>query len=189
MSERDDLTEQAFHQPPVTNDKVTIATLKRELREARELLVVRADHAGRLADELVALRAGGNTSGAVQILSHNAETGLDFMLGLQGDLEDVWGRRVDPADPEAVSTYVREVVLCAEDELHEVLAEVHWKPWKDSRGIKDRDKYREEMADVLHFVLDLYLAGGITGREIIADYLAKNNENLGRNKSAEYRAS
>jgi len=117
------------------------------------------------------------------------EQGLDYMLSLQRDVESVWGRMVDHEDPEAVSKYIREVILCAEDELHEVLGEVHWKPWKDSRGIKDMAKYREEMADVLHFILDLYLAAGLTGRDIIVDYMAKNYENLGRNKSAEYRAS
>ena len=129
------------------------------------------------------------TSEAVQELVSSAETGLNFMLSLQRNIEGVWGRQVDPDDPEAVSKYIREVVLCATDELHEVLAEVHWKPWKDSVGIKDIDKYREEMADVLHFILDLYLAAGLSGRDIILDYMAKHYENLERNSSAEYRAS
>jgi NTP pyrophosphatase (non-canonical NTP hydrolase) len=122
-------------------------------------------------------------------LINDAATGIDFLLGMQLQIEKVWGRQVDPTDPEAVSKYVREVVLCATDELHEVLAEVHWKPWKDSRGIKDRDKYREELADVLHFILDLYLAAGISGREIVVDYMAKHYKNLERNKSDLYRAS
>jgi len=123
---------------------------------------------------------------AVQTSVGEATRGLDFMLGLQGDIERIWGRLVDPEDPQAVSKYVREVVLCATDELHEVLAEVHWKPWKDLRGIKDRDKYREEMADVLHFVLDLYLAAGLTGEDIILDYMSKHYENLQRRKNAAY---
>ena len=118
-----------------------------------------------------------------------ASTGFQFLLGLQGNLENIWGRKVDPTDPEAVSAYVRDVVLCTTDELHEVLAEVHWKPWKDSRGIKDVAKYREEMADVLHFILDLYLAAGLTGEDIVADYLAKNDENHKRAQSAAYRGS
>lgn len=111
------------------------------------------------------------------------------MLGMQRNVEAMWGRLVDPRDPEAVSAYIRDVVLCASDELHEVLAEVHWKPWKDKRGIKDLDKYREEMADVLHFILDLYLAAGLTGRDIVMDYMTKHYENLSRLNSTEYRSS
>lgn len=118
-----------------------------------------------------------------------ASEGFDFLLKMQHGIEAAWGRAVDPNDPEAVSKYIREVVLCATDELHEVLAEVHWKPWKDSRGIKDAAKYREEMADVLHFILDLYLAAGLTGKDIVVDYMAKHYENIERNRSAEYRAS
>lgn len=118
-----------------------------------------------------------------------ASDGFDFLLGLQRKVESLWNREVDPNDPDAVSQYIRDVILCATDELHEVLAEVHWKPWKDSRGIKDVGKYREEMADVLHFILDLYLAAGLTGRDIVLDYMTKHYENLNRVQSTEYRSS
>ena len=121
-------------------------------------------------------------------LAH-AMGGMDYMLTLQRDVEGVWGRLVDPTNPAAVSKYIREVVLCATDELHEVLAEVHWKPWKSSRGIKDMPKYREEMADVLHFILDLYLAAGLTGQDIVLDYVAKHRANMARSESPEYKAS
>jgi len=118
-----------------------------------------------------------------------AAEGFDFLLDLQLQVEEGWGRAIDPSIDEDVSSYVRDVVLCATDELHEVLAEVHWKPWKDKRGIKDISKYREEMADVLHFILDLYLAAGLTGQDIVTDYIAKNTENLLRIKNPDYRAS
>lgn len=118
-----------------------------------------------------------------------AANGFDFLLDLQLQVEEGWGRAIDPSIDEDVSSYVRDVVLCATDELHEVLAEVHWKPWKDKRGIKNVDAYREEMADVLHFILDLYLAAGLNGRDIVEDYIKKNTENMARLKSAEYRAS
>lgn len=128
-----------------------------------------------------------NSSAAHDVIA--AEVGFDFLLGMQSEVEQAWGRAVDPGDPEAVSKYIREVVLCVTDELHEVLGEVNWKPWKDDRGIKDVAKYREEMADVLHFILDLYLAAGLSGRDIVVDYLSKHYTNLERNKSTEYRAS
>lgn len=112
---------------------------------------------------------------------------LDTMLDLQRDVEQGWGRLPDPEDAEAVSQYLREVILCATDELHEVLAEVHWKPWKQSRGIKDVAAYREEVADVMHFILDLYLAAGLTGKDIYQDYVAKHNINIDRTTSSQYK--
>lgn len=111
---------------------------------------------------------------------------FDVLLSLQREIESQWGRLPDPENPENVSQYIREVALCLEDELHEALAHVHWKPWKTSRGLKDRKKYRVELADVLHFMLDLYLAAGLTGSDIYADYLAKHRENLKRCNSLEY---
>lgn len=117
-----------------------------------------------------------------------AADGLQMMLGMQGKIESAWGRMPDPNDAEQISQYIREVVLCVTDELHELLNEVHWKPWKDARGIKDVARYREELADVLHFVFDLYLAAGLSGRDMLMDYLAKHQENLDRRDRAEYRA-
>lgn len=118
-----------------------------------------------------------------------AASGLNFMLDMQRKVESAWGRLPDTNDPEAVSRYVREVILCTTDELHEVLAEVHWKPWKDKRGIKDLEAYREEMADVLHFILDLYLAAGLTGKDIVVDYMTKHYENMSRTSRQEYKES
>lgn len=118
-----------------------------------------------------------------------AINGMALLFDLQEDVEKSWGRLPDPNDPEHVSTYVREVILCATDELHEVLAEVHWKPWKQQRGIKNRDNYREELADVLHFVIDLYLAAGLTSKEMVEDYMSKHDTNMVRSQSEEYKAS
>ena len=111
---------------------------------------------------------------------------LDVLLRLQRRIEDQWDRLPNPEDTESVSRYIREVALCLEDELHEALEHVHWKPWKTSRGFKDLSKYREELADVLHFVLDLYIAAGMDGKDIYQDYLAKHKENVRRRSSEEY---
>ena len=129
-----------------------------------------------------------DTDGTQEVV-YQAECGLDFMLSLQRKIEESWGRLVDPSDEEAVSAYIRDVVLCATDELHEVLGEVNWKPWKNNRGIKNMYNYREEMADVLHFILDLYLAAGLTGRDIVLDYMTKHYENLRRTQDTEYKES
>jgi len=178
MSERDDITEQAFHTPD-------------HKPHSRACGVIRHEHGSACHSNCPTCSGFSGTAPNYAIRSQvvQAVTGFDFLLGMQQEVESIWNRAVDPRDPEAVSKYIREVILCATDELHEVLAEVHWKPWKDKRGIKNKAKYREEMADVLHFILDLYLAAGLTGADIVADYTAKNRENLARNSSQEYRAS
>jgi len=183
MSERDDLAEQAYHQLPVPEDpeEARLNRLAQRFYEASDLSLLGVDK----PKVVEGLRAVLNQPEPLT----QAATGLSHMLELQRNIERVWGRLVDPDDPAAVSKYIREVVLCATDELHEVLGEVHWKPWKTTRGIKDMPKYREEMSDVLHFILDLYLAAGLTGEDIVQDYVAKHHENLRRNSSTEYRDS
>lgn len=197
MSERDDLTEQVFHTPEVVLEG------NRRSRSAPQTAVGYGVELGgqfftHAQWEVIQTYAKGTSSPTegygqnseeIQSLIHQGEQGLDYMLGLQRKVEEAFDRLPDPSNAEQVSTYIREVILCATDELHEVLAEVHWKPWKDSRGIKDIPKYRGEMADVLHFILDLYLAAGMTGREIISDYMTKHYENLSRSNRAEYLAS
>ena len=105
---------------------------------------------------------------------------IDELLTLQKSLEQAWGRLPDLTDAEAVSEYIRQTVLCATDELHELLHEVHWKLWKEGHGIRDVEAYREELADVVHFVLDLYLAAGLTGDDLVNDYFSKHHENVRR---------
>lgn len=105
---------------------------------------------------------------------------IDELLTLQTSLEQAWGRLPDLTDAEAVSEYIRQTVLCTTDELHELLHEVHWKPWKEGHGIRDVEAYREELADVVHFVLDLYLAAGLTGDDLVNDYFSKHHENVRR---------
>ena len=191
MSEKDDLVEQVFHAPEVPAMRPEgWVELGGQLFTKAEWAVVQTYAQG--CSEAAVLEAQAapyqefSSSEVMQEMALRGEQGLDFMLGLQRDVEDAFGRLPDPSDAEQVSTYIREVILCATDELHEVLAEVHWKPWKESRGIKDVTKYREEMADVLHFILDLYLAAGLSGREIISDYMSKHYENLSRSSRVEY---
>lgn len=63
---------------------------------------------------------------------------------------------------------VRTNVLAATHELHELLDEVGWKPWKRAGygRVTSRQRYIEEVTDVLLFTLNLLLLQGVTGDEI-----------------------
>lgn len=187
MTENDDLAEQAYQTPTI---RVRPHSRACGLSPHGHGLECHSDCPSCEGTNLILDLPGERRPHEAEILGTIVDTmqGMNFMLAMQRKVETAWGRQVDHTDPEAVSKYVREVVLCATDELHEVLAEVHWKPWKEARGIKDVAKYRSEMADVMHFVLDLYLAAGLTGEDIVMDYMTKHYTNISRTTDPQYRA-
>ena len=62
--------------------------------------------------------------------------------------------------------YVRTMTLAATDELHELLNETDWKPWKKEPHSFSRRAYIAELADVMLFVLNLALVEDIDGAEL-----------------------
>jgi hypothetical protein len=69
---------------------------------------------------------------------------------------------LDPRQLEGVdrAEFVRWNVLALEDELHEAMQEIRWKPWVDEsiRGEwVDRDAFMCELVDAFHFLMNLML--------------------------------
>lgn len=52
--------------------------------------------------------------------------------------------------------FIRTMVLACEDELHEALAEVGWKPWATSRHVH-REAFLKELVDAQLFLDNLFL--------------------------------
>jgi dimeric dUTPase (all-alpha-NTP-PPase superfamily) len=75
--------------------------------------------------------------------------------------------------------FIKDMILAATDELHEALAEVGWKPWATSRHI-NREAFVGELVDVLHFIVNLWLAVGATADEVEIRYLDKADKNAKR---------
>ncbi len=65
-----------------------------------------------------------------------------------------------------LAEYIRLNVLAATDELHEVLGEVQWKPWKGDQGSINRERYVDELADALLFWANLCWAARVSGAEM-----------------------
>lgn len=105
-------------------------------------------------------------------------TDLQKMLDAQRAIQTkVYGADpIDLTDEQRVQ-YIKDMVLAAEDELHEMLVEVPaWKPWVNrEKLIKEgipfvRDAaFQKEFSDLWHFVLILALLGGITEARQIED--------------------
>lgn len=93
---------------------------------------------------------------------------------------------VDPAhlDDEAWADYVRDMTLAAIVELTEFLQETRWKPWKAEQGRPegpDADVAAvEELVDVLHFLMNLFVAMSVDGEELETSYRAKHEINVDR---------
>lgn len=71
---------------------------------------------------------------------------------------------------------VRWNMLALQDELHEALAEVGWKPWATSRHI-NREAYIAELVDAWHFFMNLLLLVDATEVELRRGYFDKRHRN------------
>lgn len=85
--------------------------------------------------------------------------------------------------PEQRIQYIKDNVLAATDELHEVLGETGWKPWATSRHLND-EAYMNEIVDLWHFVMNLMLATGhhpdFLAEQLYFRYIQKNRKNAKR---------
>lgn len=82
-------------------------------------------------------------------------------------------------DDEERAEFIRWNVLALEDELHEALQEVGWKPWATSRHL-NRDAFKGELVDAYHFFMNLMLAADIDADEFLEAYQAKRTKNAKR---------
>ena len=77
------------------------------------------------------------------------------------------------------------------DELHEAMAEVGWKPWSTDRSI-DHRRFMGEMADALHFFLNLLIVGsGVKNMDELGwmferAYMTKRDTNFARHQDSDY---
>lgn len=78
--------------------------------------------------------------------------------------------------------YREKMILACTDELHEALRETPWKSWKKNQSFNS-DKYKEELVDALHFLVNLFIAEGMTDKDIYDIYTRKNEENIERWKN------
>lgn len=116
---------------------------------------------------------------------------LKTLLDLQAELQ-VEAYEIDPSQLEGdeLADYIRVSALALENELHEALNEVRWKPWAQGHYL-NREAWIGELVDALHFLLNLLLVAAPTpgerGRldlalEVSERYQAKRERNLQRQR-------
>lgn len=76
---------------------------------------------------------------------------------------------------------IKNQMLALVDEAMEALREIPWKPWKISSSF-DLVKYREELIDIFHFLVNLFLFAGMDTKMVLEYFLDKNKINVQRQK-------
>ena len=85
---------------------------------------------------------------------------------------------------DAMADFMRWNAFALEDEIHEAMAEVGWKPWATNRSIAE-DSFLGEMVDAFHFFMNMLLCALPDSPEVIAEkfktaYYKKNQINAQR---------
>lgn|SRR3990167_2403288 len=75
--------------------------------------------------------------------------------------------------------YINNMALALMCEIHEILKETQWKPWRKQQTF-NRENYLKEIVDAAHFLVNLCLAKDISSDEFFKAYLDKNEENIKR---------
>jgi dimeric dUTPase (all-alpha-NTP-PPase superfamily) len=115
------------------------------------------------------------------LMSVDMNDALRKIFGLQFNLQTkILGRIMSDMTLTERIEYIKENVLAATDELHELLNETSWKSWASGDPYINRDAAVKEGVDVLHFLVNLFLALDVSPEELLTRYAGKNKVNHNR---------
>ena len=97
-------------------------------------------------------------------LQNALDRDIEQRRGLEGISRDEWLQK------DAIAIFV---------ELGELLCEVNYKWWKNKKPVNE-DAAREELVDVLHFLISMCIRMGMTADDLYSGYVSKNKENFDR---------
>jgi dimeric dUTPase (all-alpha-NTP-PPase superfamily) len=90
--------------------------------------------------------------------------------------------------PDGTAHFLDWNVTAAVQELAEVREEFSWKPWATDQPFVNRDRIRDEIIDVLHFLGNALVAIGVDDEELKMHYQHKQEVNRQRHDSGTYSA-
>ena len=107
---------------------------------------------------------------------------LDDIFARQADLSEFYrAMRPDGFYSQEPITRCTTWTRAIMHECCELDNELNWKPWKNATDLETTHQARlGEMADILHFVVQLALDQGFSADDLYRAYLAKNQENRSR---------
>jgi len=101
---------------------------------------------------------------------------------------EVFGYTLPVQDPTALSAYLSWNLLAAYQELGEIGVEFSWKPWAVDEPFAARERIRDEIVDVMHFLGNMLVAMGVSDEELEEAYQTKQAKNKRRKESGAYSA-
>jgi len=92
---------------------------------------------------------------------------------------DYYDHQLPILDEQPLIQFITWNTLAAEDELHEALNEVSWKPWASAEFV-NREAFIGELVDALHFIGNMLAGVGCTDEELSEAYEEKMIRNRAR---------
>ena len=86
-------------------------------------------------------------------------------------------------DNRTTQAAVREFASYTVEELYEAINLLKNKPWKRSDQPTDVEKFKEELADMWHFLIEMHIIAGIDPEEIFRMYFRKTFINVNRQQT------
>lgn len=111
---------------------------------------------------------------------------IDNLIAIAArDQRELFGILHETMNPGERIDYIRYVILASLNELHEMLAEVDWKPYyKQDRVAEDRSAIVLELVDVLRFWMVLADIFGVTEAELVIALEKKRSRDRSRVKES-----
>lgn len=105
---------------------------------------------------------------------------LQEMIDLQAKLQsETYGKDISKLDTREKIEAYRINMMALQDELHEALNEMSWKPWAKAEYYND-DRVQQELVDAWHFFMNLMIISGMDAEKLHLRYLAKRKVNIKR---------
>lgn len=105
---------------------------------------------------------------------------LHEMMKAQFELQrDTYGIDYSNMTDEERIHHFKEMLHAFNDEMHEALGEMGWKPWASSRHF-NTEAVQSELIDAWHFFMNLMLISKMTPDKLFMMYLAKRQKNIAR---------
>lgn len=108
--------------------------------------------------------------------------------GCQYALTTMWTRQIKLLKVLSILTKMKEnrlewtnnFIRCCSQELAELQDSFPWKHWREQDKPVNEVNIREEIVDLLHFVLDLAIIWFDNPEDLFATFMSKNDENFRR---------
>ena len=99
-----------------------------------------------------------------------------------------YGDLYDDGVTKRQAVYLDWNATAAVQEMAEVREEFSWKPWAQDLPFINRDRVRDELIDVMHFIGNMFTVIGVDDEELAREYQKKQAINRARAGSGTYSA-